>query len=250
MDSITTIIINALSILLGMLLIHFLPSYFKRKGENKANKEDATDLAYLEEKGKNLATKEDIEELTKTLESVRQEVSFANQRQHNIIEARNKCLFEILECATNLDNYKSLLLVYSRNLSMRDNLIDLLQQTNQTIDLAIKDSNYCLTTYGSIEDLHIVASLADMIRKHGSEIVVLITNTLSLMDNINRQTEIFEQTKDISVGRQSLTMKDELFDESKYSQYEFADSLNKIVNEYILFLRKLYKSDSLLKYRV
>ena len=43
-----------------MLLDHFLPSYFKRKGENKADKEDATDLAYLEEKGKNLATKEEI----------------------------------------------------------------------------------------------------------------------------------------------------------------------------------------------
>ena len=250
MNAITTTIINVVSILLGMFLIHFLPSYFKRKGENKANKEDATDLAYLEEKGKNLATKEDIAELTKTIESVKQEVSFANQRQHNIIEARNKCLFEILECVANLDNYKSLLLVYSRNLSMRDNLIELLQQTNQTINLAIKDSNYCLTTYGTTEDLQIVASLADTIRKHGSEIVVLITNTLTLMDNINRQIEIFERTKDISIGRQTLTMKDELLDESKYTHYEFADSLDTIVNEYISFLRKLYKSDSLLKYRV
>jgi len=250
MSTITTIIFIAITIAVSMLLGHFLPSYFKRKGENKAAKDDSAKLAYLEEKGKNLATKEDIAELTKTIESVKQEVSFSNQRQHNIIEARNKCMFEILECAANLDNYKSLLLVYSRNLSMRDRLIELLQQTNQTINLAVKDSNYCLMTYGSTEDLHIVASLADSIRKHGAEIVVLITNTLTLMDNINNQIELFKQTKDITIGNQTLKMKNELLDESKYTHYEFADALNTAVNEYILFLRRLYKTDSLLKYRV
>lgn len=250
MSTITTIIVIALSIAVGMLLEHFLPSYFKRKGENKADKEDSAELAYLEEKGKNLATKEDVAALTETIESVKQEVSFANQRQHNIIEARNKCLFEILECAANLDNYKSLLLVYSRNLSMRDRLIELLQQTNQTINLAIKDSNYCLMTYGSTEDLHMVASLADTIRKHGGEIVVLITNTLTLMDNINNQIELYKQTKDIAIGNQTLAMKNELLDESKYTHYEYADSLNSAINEYILFLRRLYRTDSLLKYRV
>ena len=57
MNTISMILINAISILIGMLLVHFLPSYFKRKGENKATKEDATDLAYLEEKGKNLDQK-------------------------------------------------------------------------------------------------------------------------------------------------------------------------------------------------
>lgn len=249
MNTITTIIINALSILLGMLLIHFLPSYFKRKGENKADKEDATNLAYLEEKGKNLATKEDIAELTKTIESVKQEVSFANQRQHNIIEARNKCLFEILECSANLENIKSQVLLYSRNFSMRDNLVNLQKQASRTIQVAIKNSNYIIATYLSTEDLSVVASYADAIRLHGIEIGVLIINTISLIDNCNNQYKSFEQTKDKRFYDEYMAIKNELFDDSRYSQWEYAENLNKKEHEYILFLRNLYRTDNLLKYK-
>ena len=162
MNTITVILVNAISILIGMLLVH-LSSFFKRKGENKADKEDSAELAYLEEKGKNLATKEDVAALTETIESVKQEVSFANQRQHNIIEARNKCMFELLECATNIENNKGLLLIYSNNLSMRDRIVELLNNTNMAIRKAISHSNYIITTYLSIEDLSIVASYAEAI---------------------------------------------------------------------------------------
>ena len=75
---------------LSFLAGHFLPSYFKRKGQNRADKEDVSDIKYLEEKGKNLATKEDIAELTNSIESIKSEISYSNQRQHNIIESRNK----------------------------------------------------------------------------------------------------------------------------------------------------------------
>ena len=249
MNTITTIIINALSILLGMLLINFLPSYFKRKGENKADKEDATDLAYLEEKGKNLATKEDIAELTKTIESVKQEVSFANQRQHNIIEARNKCLFEILECAEDLRTHKSLLFIYSRSLAMRDNIVELMQKTNTSINLAVKNSNYILSTYSSVDDLSIISSFANTIISHGMELVTLESNVIYLIDNINKNIEIYERTGNPQIANTTMSLKNELLDESKYSQFNHEANLYKLRDDYILFLRKLYNLDILLKYK-
>lgn len=249
MNTIITIIIIALSIAVGMLLDHFLPSYFKRKGENKADKEDATDLAYLEEKGKNLATKEDIAELTKTIESVKQEVSFANQRQHNIIETRNKCLFELLECAASIENNKGLLLIYSKNISMRDSIVELLHNTNKAIRTAISHSNYIITTYQSTVDLSVVASYADAIRLHGVEIETLLINTISMIDNFNNQYELFKQSKDKNCFVVGMAIKNELFNESRYTQWEYAENLKKKEHEYMVFLRNLYRTDNILKYK-
>ncbi len=249
MSIITTIIINALSILLGMLLIHFLPSYFKRKGENKANKEDATDIAYLEEKGKNLATKEDIAELTKTIESVKQEVSFANQRQHNIIETRNKCLFEILECAEDLATYKYLLLLYSHNYDMSERLKELLQKTNDVVKSAIKNSNYILTTFSSIDNLTVLTTFADLIRKHGLELMICMSNFITLMDNIHRQLDICKENSYLSNKGNAFSAVDELNEKSQNIHFKFADELNKKTGEYVIFLRNLYNTDILLKYR-
>lgn len=248
MNTITEILVNAISIIIGMLLVH-LSSFFKRKGENKADKEDSAELAYLEEKGKNLATKEDVAALTETIESVKQEVSFANQRQHNIIEARNKCLFELLECAASIENNKSLLLIYSNNLSMRDSIVELLNNTNKAIRKAISHSNYIITTYLSTEDLSIVASYADAIRLHGLEIETMMINTISMIDNFNNQYELFKQSNDRNCYEAAMAVKKELFDESRYSRWEHEDTLHEKEHEYIIFLRKLYQSDELLKYK-
>lgn len=248
MNTITVILVNAISILIGMLLVH-LSSFFKRKGENKADKEDSAELAYLEEKGKNLATKEDVAALTETIESVKLEVSFANQRQHNIIEARNKCMFELLECATNIENNKGLLLIYSNNLSMRDRIVELLNNTNMAIRKAISHSNYIITTYLSTEDLSIVASYAEAIRVHGIEIETMMINTISMIDNFNSQYELFKQSKDRNCFDAAMAIKKELFDESRYSHWEHEGELHEKEHEYIMFLRKLYRSDELLKYK-
>lgn len=234
---------------LSFLAGHFLPSYFKRKGQNRADKEDISDIKYLEEKGKNLATKEDIAELTNSIESIKSEISYSNQRQHNIIENRNNCLFEILECAEELSTHKSLLFVFSRSLNMRDKIIELLQQTNKTINTAVKNSDYILSTYSAVDDLSIISSFANTIFLHGMEIVTLETNIVNLIDNINKDIEIFEQTKDVEIGNAAMALKKELFDESKFSQYKYEDNLKKLRNEYILFLRKLFNTDTLLKYK-
>ncbi len=52
--------------------------------------------SYLTEKGKNLATKKDIEEITKKIETVKNEISFHSQRKHEYINDKKKAALDFL----------------------------------------------------------------------------------------------------------------------------------------------------------
>lgn len=86
-------------VFLGFLLYKTLPAYAAKKGENRADIEDAGKIAYEQEHGKNLATKDDIDNIIKELEKVKAEVSLTEQRKHNLIEKRNGNLLGVIEAA-------------------------------------------------------------------------------------------------------------------------------------------------------
>lgn len=62
--------------------------------------------AYNEEKGKNLATKEDIAQITKEIETVRNEISAQKQRETDYLYKRNECFVSYLNCLDELDLYR------------------------------------------------------------------------------------------------------------------------------------------------
>ena len=84
---------------LGLLFYKTLPAYAAKKGENRADKEDASRISYEQEHGRNLATKDDIDNIIKELEKVKAEVSLTEQRKHNLIEKRNENLLGVIEAA-------------------------------------------------------------------------------------------------------------------------------------------------------
>lgn len=84
---------------LGLLFYKTLPAYAAKKGENRADKEDAGKISYEQEHGRNLATKDDIDNIIKELEKVKAEVSLTEQRKHNLIEKRNENLLGVIEAA-------------------------------------------------------------------------------------------------------------------------------------------------------
>lgn len=84
---------------LGLLFYKTLPAYAAKKGENRADKEDAGRISYEQEHGRNLATKDDIDNIIKELEKVKAEVSLTEQRKHNLIEKRNENLLGVIESA-------------------------------------------------------------------------------------------------------------------------------------------------------
>ena len=58
-------------VLLGFWIYKTLPAYAAKKGENRADKEDAGRISYEQEHGRNLATKDDIDNIIKELEKVK-----------------------------------------------------------------------------------------------------------------------------------------------------------------------------------
>ncbi len=91
---IVTICVGAL-----MFLHKTLPMYAAKKGENRANAEDGSKIAYEEEKGRNFATKEYIDTIIKEIEKVKSEVSLMEQRKHNLIERQNENLLGVVKVA-------------------------------------------------------------------------------------------------------------------------------------------------------
>lgn len=100
MDSVICMIIEIVAILVLFLVFDIvLPTYATKKGENRAEIEDARRITYEQKRGRNLATKDDIDTVIKELEKVKSEVSLIEQRKHNLIEKRNENLFGIVEAA-------------------------------------------------------------------------------------------------------------------------------------------------------
>ena len=90
--------------IVGFMLNYFLQPYVKKSAENIADIQFTKLEAYLEEKGKNNATKEDIKDITKEIETVKSEISFANQRKQERIHDREKCLIDIAYYASLIGN--------------------------------------------------------------------------------------------------------------------------------------------------
>jgi len=78
MNLIIEITIIAVGLILFLTIKNFLPSYFN-------------------EKGKNIATKEDVEEITKKVETIKQEVSNLHFQKNELLEKRKLALLEFYD---------------------------------------------------------------------------------------------------------------------------------------------------------
>jgi hypothetical protein len=114
-------------------IFKFIDQYLSKKGEGQAIKEDSREIEYEKTKGQNLATKEDFEELTRQLESVKNEISFESQRKHDFINQRTERLVNILYIAEKLDGYNLLLFSCLYNKYAANRLIELIEEINETL---------------------------------------------------------------------------------------------------------------------
>nr|DAL66079.1 MAG TPA_asm: hypothetical protein [Caudoviricetes sp.] len=89
-------------ILLGFFLIW--EGYNKKKGENRAMKEDSREVNYEGEKGKNLATKQDIADITRRIESVKDSYNKALEAHKIELQKEFESHKYIMELCRSLDN--------------------------------------------------------------------------------------------------------------------------------------------------
>ena len=172
-------IINLIIAILFCVIGYFTNSYFNKKGENSADKEDSRVISYEAEKGKNLATKEDIAEITKIVEDLKSGVLFEHQRKHDFIQKRTELFISVLNHVEDLQSCAFLLFIYVQSQFTEEKIYSLIQRVNDDIKAITHDSRFIMVSYENNQELSVLPELSNLAFKHGREICAHASNAAS-----------------------------------------------------------------------
>ena len=221
--------------------------YAKKKIEQSIKRE----TSYESEKGKNIATKEDIEAITEKIETVKNEISYEKQRNHDFVKEREKRLLNILFYAEAVANAVNRLYVYGHNTNDTKRVHDLIDDIAKNALLIRHTSAVCIAAYSDImKDNHSMTKLVDDIQLLCAE---LQTKANNVANNITMFKHMFEKTQqdnsDIDAFNTAMLIglsNNNLLD----APLQYKDAVNEDINQYVLWLNKLYGSGLAIKYKV
>lgn len=206
--------------IVAFLLTYFFYPYITKRAETLAEQRAAKKKAYNEEKGKNAATKEDIEIITKKIEEIKSEISFANQRKYERIVEQEKCLIDIAHYSNLIGNMKSRLyvcltyqsdrikidkfmedlnnyqtnLVYNRNRAMISNIDD---ELKDTIEILLKNmSQYTAELFAKAANAGQIIDICERIEKSMNDFSFSTEQRITLMKNINDKKDELREIQD------------------------------------------------------
>ncbi len=248
-----TTILLVLVLLMQAALI-WMEAYSKRKGENSADIEDNREKYYQAEKGKNLATKEDIEQITKSIEIIKNEISYENLRKHNAIQEREKRFLNVLYIAESIQMQQAMVF-YSMyqvdNASVMNNAIN---ETNKLLMELYHEYRLIITSYKDKTALQNLKTLLERLREYATEICVAATNAATYMSSWRCYMDMFLQNNDNAVKTTILHQAKEF--EKGLEQYreklvfEEKDKVIDAISDYVVFLSRLFKVDFNINYEV
>ena len=221
--------------------------YAKKKIEQRLKRE----TSYESEKGKNIATKEDIEAITEKIETVKNEISYEKQRNHDFVKEREKRLLNILFYAEAVANAVNRLYVYGHNTNDTKRVHDLIDDIAKNALLIRHTSAVCIAAYSDImKDNNSMTKLVDDIQLLCAE---LQTNANNVANNITMFKHMFEKTQQDNSDKDSFNnamliglSNNNLLD----APLQYKDAVNEDINQYVMWLNKLYGSGLAIKYNV
>ena len=196
---------------------------------------------YEAEKGRNIATKEDIEEITKQIETVKNEISFVSQRKKDYIVERKRHLLNLLYYAEKISNGQNSLHFYARSCSEYEFLYTLIDRINETSLDMTHEFHILITEYEDFENEKIISNIIDNCSLLAVEIITTAHNAAL---TIKEAQNCFEQAKNNSLlsgdfTRQALELNTKVITLVKEPLAHKEDA-DKAVNQYIKWLRKLF----------
>lgn len=245
------LLIIVLSIQLGLL---WMVVFSKRKGENAADIDDNREKYYEAEKGKNLATKEDIEQITKSIEQIKNEVSYENLRKHNAIQEREKRFLNVLHIAEKIQMEQVMVFLSMYQVENAAMMTDVIKVTNNLLVELNHEYRLILSSYKDTGALQNLNSLVEHLRPYASEICIAATNAASFMISWRGNMDMFMQHNDESVRTSAL--KHAAINKSGLDQYreklvfEEKDKVTEAITDYVVFLRRLFKVNFNINYEI
>lgn len=235
-----------------LLFLKTLPAYAVKKGENRADIEDAQRISYEEERGRNLATKEDIDTVIKELEKVKSEVSLREQRKHNLIEKRNENLLGVVAAAERIRIMRIRLASLINGRDTR-NLAIFIDDTSETLVTLRRNVQVVTALTMDENELDQLQLFSYDIIATGTKFIESATNAISMID-------VYEQLSsrlDSSASRNREYLQNEITKvEEKIEQLKDDILSNKDLDtwlkheeQFIKYLNQLFKKDQMIAYK-
>lgn len=247
----TVLLILILLIQFGLL---WITAFSKRKGENAADIDDNHEKYYEAEKGKNLATKEDIEQITRSIEQVRNEISYENLRKHNAIQERERRFLNILQIAEKMQMQHALVFYSMYQVENAGLMTEAIKETNNLLVELNHEYRLILSSYKDIGALQNLNTLVEHLRPYASEICIAATNAATYMTTWKGCMDIFLQNNSDSVKttafHQATLSKNGLDKFREELKFEERDKVAEAISDYIVFLRRLFNVKFNINYEV
>ena len=241
-----------LTVALFLVVCKALPAYAVKKGENRAEIEDARRISYEEERGRNLATKEDIDTVIKELEKVKSEVSLREQRKHNLIEKRNENLLGVVAAAERIRIMRIRLASLINGRDTR-NLAIFIDDTSETLVILRRNVQVVTALTMDENELAQLQLFSYDIIVTGTKFIESATNAISMID-------VYEQLSsrlDSSASRNREYLQNEITKvEEKIEQLKDDILSNKDLDtwlkheeQFMKYMRASFQKDRMIVYK-
>ena len=239
-------------VMVGILL--WIEAFWKRKGENAADIDDNREKYYEAEKGKNLATKEDIEQITKSIEQIKSEISYENLRKHNAIQERERRFLNVLHIAENIQMQQALVCYSMYQVENVAVMTEAIKETNRLLVELNHEYRLIISSYKDTKALQNLTDLVKHLRTYATDICVVATNAASYMTSWKGYMNMFAQNSDSAVRalalQQATTNKNGLDQYRDTIEFEERDNVANAISDYVVFLSRLFKVDFNINYEV
>ena len=245
-------IVLLILVLVMQTCLMWMSANSKRKGENAADIDDNREKYYEAEKGKNLATKEDINEITKSIEIIKNEISYENLRKHNAIQERERRFLSILQIAENIQMQQALVVYSMYQVENASVMINTIKETNKLLMELNHEYRLIITSYKDLNALKNLDELVQHLRPYVIEICVTASNAASFMTNWKSFMEMFMQNSDSSIKKtamqQAVSNKQSLDKYRENLDFKEQDNVKNAISDYVVFLSKLFNVDFNINY--
>lgn len=221
------------------VLQNLVEHYFSQKGKNIAQKEDMREIQYESKKGENLATKEDLKEITEQIETVKNEISFENQRKHEFIKERTERLLKILGLTEELNEYEELLFYTLYDIHSSVRLIKIVENINKTLLVLIHECRIAFVSVDDKELITLIEHLQNQAKPYASFMCRIASNALSLFSDRIKFLELSEKYKNKDLLSKAIDCQNKANQVRKEFEEDIKDKKKALYEAQMGYLSKL-----------
>ncbi len=236
------------------LLVNFLigvagagiTTYFTRRTSNQADIETAKELSELKKDGENAATKKVIEEITAKIETVKNEISFEKQREHEFVKERLLRVNTFLLYVERTQLLSIRLFLYLKNKSNSKELKQLLEDIVQNITDLDHERRMCFVLLNNDDISTEIQYISNVVNDYLRSLMALTNDAIGKLEDYRTFIENDLGTDPLSAKREALNYIEEfskLNDKYNIAKEEKWENSYSAIIKAIVVVENLYEKN-------